>query len=491
MINRQTEQTDISRAAPSLLDSFIPLFVLMVLLASSVYFFGEDSIAGPTQIALFASSGVAILMAMKNGHNWSKMENSIAGGVSITINAILILFMVGAVIGSWIISGTVPAMIYYGLQLISPRFFYISTCIVCGLSALCIGSSWSVIGTIGLGLFGVASSFGLSPEITAGAIISGAYFGDKMSPLSDTTNLAPAIAGTELFTHIRNMMWTTVPAFAIALIIYGILGFQVDAPSPLYEINQKLDYLENTFHVGPHLLLPPLLVLVLAVKRFPAFLAMLLSVLFGIIIAVIFQRDLLLTFIIDANSSNFEIIIKGVWTSLFDGYTATTPDAELNDLLSRGGMAGIRNNVWLVISAMMFGAIMEHAGFLQRLIRGAMSLVHSTGSLILTTVITCISVNVVAADQFISIVLPGRIYQVEYKKRNLAPQNLSRVLEDAGTVTSPLVPWNTCGAFISSVLGITAFTYAPYCFFNILCPVISVVYGFLNFRIISLYPAEK
>jgi len=484
--NDKKASDQISPKSPSLLDSAVPLCALIILLSSSVYFFGADSSSGANQIALFIASGVAMLVAMKNGHRWDALEGAIANGVSVTVNAILILLMLGAVIGAWIISGTVPAMIYYGLKLIDPGAFYVTTCIVCALASLSIGSSWSVIGTIGLGLFGVATTLGLSPEITAGAIISGAYFGDKMSPLSDTTNLAPAVAGTDVFTHIRHMTWTTVPAMAIALAIYGLLDLGLDVTAPAGGVGQKLHYLEETFNVGPHLLLPIVIVVILAALKFPALPAMMLSALAGIVLSLIFQQKLLLDFAATNNLNDVSLMIKGVWTALFNGYIATTPDMELNELLSRGGMSSILNPMWLVISAMMFGSIMAHAGFLQRLIRGVMSLATTSGGLIVVTVLTCIGVNVIAADQYISIVLPARMYRIEFRKKNLAPENLSRTLEDAGTVTSPLVPWNTCGAFIYGVLGISAFSYAPYCFFNILCPVIAVIYGMLNFKVTML-----
>jgi len=477
--------------SPSLLDALLPLITMVVLLACSVYFFGADSSGGANQIALFIASGIAMLMAMKNGHQWKALEQAIANGVSVTVNAILILLMVGAVIGAWIISGTVPTMIYYGLKLIDPGAFYLTTCIVCALASLSIGSSWSVIGTIGLGLFGVASSLGLSPEITAGAIISGAYFGDKMSPLSDTTNLSPAVAGTDIFTHIRHMMWTTFPAIFIALVIYGVLGTGLEINAPTGDIEKKLQLLEVNFNVGAHLLIPVVIVVVLAILKFPALPAMLLSALAGIIIALFFQQDALLVFAATENLSEIGVIVKGIWMALFNGYLASTPDADLNELLSRGGMSSILNTIWLVLSAMMFGSIMEHAGFLQRLIRGIMTLANSTGSLIIATVCTCIGVNIIAADQYISIVLPARIYRIEYQKKGLAPENLSRTLEDAGTVTSPLVPWNTCGAFITGVLGISAFAYAPYCFFNLLCPVFSAFYGIVNFKVTLLCKEEN
>ncbi|MFT4670781.1 MAG: NhaC family Na+:H+ antiporter [Pseudohongiellaceae bacterium] len=468
---------------PSLFDALIPVITLIILLALSVYLFGPESSSGANQIALFIASGIAILIAIKNGWRWHELEIAIAGGVSSTVNAMLILLTVGALIGAWVISGTVPAMIYYGLKLIDPGAFYLTTCIVCALASFSIGSSWSVIGTVGLGLFGAATSLGISPEITAGAIISGAYFGDKMSPLSDTTNLAPAVAGTNVFTHIRHMMWTTVPSITIALAIYAFLDLGIDVQSSTVEVTKKLLILENTFKIGPHLLTPILVVLLLALRKFPALPAMMISTLAGLVVALIFQRDLLLTFMVADNLSDTGIMVKGIWTALFNGYTATTVDTELNELLAVGGMSSILSTIWLIISALTFGSIMDRAGLLQRLITGLMSRVKSSGGLIVNTVLTCIGVNIVAADQYISIVLPARMYQLEFKKRNLAPENLSRVLEDAGTVTSALIPWNTCGAFIYGILGISAFAYAPYCFFNLISPVMSSIYGLMNFKI--------
>ncbi|MBL4838055.1 MAG: Na+/H+ antiporter NhaC [Kordiimonadaceae bacterium] len=456
------------------------------MLSSAVYFFGDDASYGPNQIALLVACGVAIGVAVKNGHKWAALEDAIATGIKTTANAMLILLMVGALIGAWIVSGTVPTMIYYGLKLINPNAFYITACLVCALSSISIGSSWSVIGTIGLGLFGVATSFGLSPEITAGAIISGAYFGDKMSPLSDTTNLAPAVSGTDLFTHIRHMTWTTVPAITIALILYGLLGLGVDVEASSLGVSNNIQLLEETFGTGLHLLLPVLVVVVLAVRKFPAFPAMMLSTLAGVVIAVIFQWDLLVAFGSAEGIGDVGAMVKGMWTALFSGYTGATSDADMNKLLTRGGMASILNTIWLIVSAMAFGSVMDHAGLLRRLIASLMERAKSSGSLIITTALTCIGVNVVAADQYISIVLPARMYRVEFENRKLAPENLSRTLEDAGTVTSPLIPWNTCGAFISGVLGISAFAYAPYCFFNLLSPVLTSLYGVLNFKVTPL-----
>ncbi len=475
---------------PSLVDALIPILALVTMLSASVYYFGSDSSYGPNQIALFVATGIAILVTMKNGMAWKEVEDAFSHGIASTVNAILILLMVGALIGAWLVSGTVPTMIYYGLKLINPEAFFVTTCMVCALASLSIGSSWTAVGTIGLGLFGVAQSMGISPEIAAGAIVSGAYFGDKMSPLSDTTNLAPAVSGTDLFTHIRHMTWTTFPAIGISLVIYTVLGFGVEVQSSAVQVAEKLRVLEETYHVGPHLLIPVVVVVFLAWRKFPALPAMMISTFAGLVFALIFQQELLLRFAATEGLGDVATIFKGVWTALFGGYEAHTSDAELNELLSRGGMAGIMNTVWLIISAITFGSIMERAGFLQRLIVGVMSMAKTSGSLIFTTVCTCIGINIIAGDQYIAIVIPARMYKVEFTKRNLAPQNLSRTVEDAGTVTSALIPWNTCGAFISGVLGISAFAYAPYAFFNILSPIISVIYGVLNFKLTPLDEAD-
>ena len=486
-----TQSPSVPLSQPSLLFSLLPVLALVITVSGAVYLFGEDASGGPIQIALFIAAGVAMILAVKSGKKWKELEEAIAGGVSVAINALLILLMIGAVIGSWIVSGTVPALIYYGLKLIDPSAFYVTTCIVCSLGALSIGSSWSVIGTLGLGLFGVATSLGLSPEITAGAIISGAYFGDKMSPLSDTTNLSPAVAGTDLFTHIRHMTWTTVPAILIALIIYVFLGLGAEVDVTALGIDTKLKYLDDTYNIGLHLLLPLVVVVTLAIKKFPALPAMMISTLVAILVAVVFQQDILASFGATEGLGSFAVTVKALWIALYSGFVSSAPDAELQALLSRGGMLGILPTLWLVLIALMFGSIMEKAGFLQRLIGVLMTFAKSTGSMILTAVLTCIGVNIIAADQYISIVLPGRMFQMEFRNRKLAPENLSRVLEDAGTVTSPLVPWNTCGAFIYGVLGISAFAYAPYCFFNILCPIISATYGMLNYKIVPLNEEEE
>ncbi len=473
----------------SLLESLIPAIVLVVLLALSVFLYGDNAQAGASQLSLLFSAGVALLIGWKNNHKWRDVEKAIAHGVGNTVNALLILLMVGSLIGSWILSGTVPAMIYYGLQVINPDFFYVTACILCAVTAVSIGSSWSTAGTVGVGLIGISAGLGMSVEITAGAIISGAYFGDKMSPLSDTTNLAPAVAGSDLFGHIRHMVWTTFPAITMALILYLIIGLIAEHGAAEINIQARLDLLDQNFNIGLHLLIPMGIVFYMAFKRMPAFPTIMIGSLVGGLFAVIFQQDTILNFV-KADYVTGLSMFDGVLRAMFGGYVSETGNAELDGLLTRGGMNSMMGTIWLIICAITFGSVIEKLGMLKRIVDSVIHLASSTGSLILTTALTCIGVNILAADQYISIVLPGRMYRLEFKKRNLASKNLSRVLEDTGTVTSVLIPWNTCGAFMAGTLGVATFAYMPYCFFNIFSPMVSVLYGYLNFKIEKMDEAE-
>ncbi|MDG1438156.1 MAG: Na+/H+ antiporter NhaC [Emcibacteraceae bacterium] len=475
---------------PSFIDALIPVVALVSMLGLSVYLYGDESSSGANQIALILAGCVALIIGVKNGHKWVDVEAAVKQGISNTYGAILILMTVGMLVGSWILSGTVPAMVYYGLQIINPTVFYFTACILSAITAISIGSSWTVASTIGIGLMGIAAGLGLEPEITAGAIISGAYFGDKMSPLSDTTNLAPAVAGTDLFTHIRHMTWTTIPSIAIAITLYLIIGLTSDINTDNIDLSGQLNLIQENFDIGIYLMIPLVVVFFLAVKKNPAFPTLVIGTVTALIIAVIFQQDVIMKFAGATERNEFIVIMDGIWQALFAGYTADTGDSSMDELLSQGGMAGMLNTIWLVMCAITFGAIMEKLGLLKRLIIGLLNMATTTGSLIVVTALTCIGVNVLAADQYISIVLPGRMYRLEFKKRNLAAKNLSRVLEDTGTVTSVLIPWNTCGAFFSSTLGVATFAFAPYCFFNLISPVMTVLYGMFNFKISPINPDE-
>jgi len=471
--------------APSMLDSFIPLLALIVMLSGSVFYFGDNSTGGPNQIALMLATGIAAIIGIKNKHTWAEIEKAMIHGISISMGAIFILLAVGALIGTWMLSGTVPTMIYYGLKLLDPNWFYPAACIICGIVALSIGSSWTTAATIGVALMGIAGGLGLNPAITAGAVISGAYFGDKISPLSETTNLAPVVAGSELFSHIRYMMWTTLPSITISLILFTFIGFSEETATSSASvdfINQKL--VEN-FNISIFNLIPLVLLLTLAVKKMPAFPAVAIGALVGGIWAVLFQTDLILRLAGEGVDST-TATLKVVWTALFDGVAISSGDSDLDDLLSGGGMAGMLKIVWLVMCALMFGAVLEHLGMLKKFVTAILSSVKSVGGLISSTIATCIGTNIITADQYMAIVMPGRMYKEEYARRKLDPLVLSRTLEDSGTLTSPLIPWNTCGAFMFGVLALTSYEYIFYCFFNFINPILAISYGFLGFKIKSL-----
>lgn len=470
---------------PSLIQALTPVLVLIILLFMSVRLFGDGSSEGANQIALLMAAGVAILVALVNGLRWVDMQRAVVNGVSLATSAIFILLAVGALIGSWILSGTVPALIYYGLKILDPAWFYPAACIICALVGLSIGSSWTVAGTIGVALMGVAIGLGLDPAITAGAVISGAYLGDKMSPLSDTTNLAPAVAGSELFSHIRHMTWTTGPSFVIALLLFTGLGLSAQADAGRIDVmDATLAALDERFDIGLHLLIPLLILLVMAARKVPAFPTIAIGALIGAVFAVLFQREAVLE-LAAVNSDNPLLqLIGGAWRSLFDGYQADTSDAMLDSLLNRGGMASMLNTVWLIMCAMAFGSCMERAGLLDRLIEGVLRAVRGPRSLIVTTILTAIGVNVIASDQYIAIVLPGRLYRLEFDKEGLDAVNLSRAIEDGGTMTSALVPWNTCGAYMAATLGVGTLHYLPYAFFNWLCPLIAIALAVAGFRML-------
>lgn len=460
--------------------------MLISMLAASVYLYGADSSYGANQIALLLSAGAAVIVGLKNGQRWEELEAGIVHSISVSMGAVLILLAVGSLIGTWILCGTVPTLIYYGLEILNPTIFYAAACIICSIVALSTGSSWTTAGTLGVALMGVATGLGLSSAITAGAIISGAYFGDKMSPLSDTTNLAPAVAGSDLFSHIRHMTWTTMPSLALAITLFAVLGFAAHPAEEATQLGGPLSTLHQTFNLGWYLLIPLAVVMTLAWRRWPAFPTMMIGALLGGLFAVIFQPEAVTRLAGDSSLSTPMALISGTWKALFDGYVSNTGVATVDELLSRGGMSSMLNTVWLIMCAMTFGGAMEKAGLLERLVRDALHLAKSTGSLIAATLGTCVATNVLAADQYIAIVLPGRLYREEFQRRNLAPVNLSRAIEDAGTITSALIPWNTCGAYMAATLGVATFSYAPFAFFNLINPIMAAVYAYLGLKILPL-----
>jgi NhaC family Na+:H+ antiporter len=474
--------------SPSLIDSLIPVFALVFMLSAGVVYFGDNSSYGPNQISLLLCMGIAIVIGFKNGHTWAEMEKAIVHGISLSLGAILILLAVGALIGTWLLSGTVPTMIYYGLQILNPSWFYAASCVICGIVAMSIGSSWTTAATIGVALIGIAQGLNMDPAITAGAIVSGAYFGDKISPLSETTNLAPAVAGAELFAHIRNMMWTTIPSISTALVLFLVLGFNEVSDASNTAIATLSAQLADQFNISLFNLVPLVILLVLAMRKVPAFPSVAIGALMGAVWAVLFQSDLILRLGgqgIDETTAT----IKVVWTAFFDGVSIETGNAELNKLLSGGGMASMLNTIWLIMCALSYGAVLEHLGMLQKFVQTILSTAKSIGGLIASTVATCIGTNLIAADQYMAIVMPGRMFKDEYERRGLHPTALSRTLEDSGTITSPLIPWNTCGAYMYSVLLVNPLDYIFYCFFNLINPVLAIVYGYLGFKIKRLSQA--
>ncbi len=468
---------------PSFFVSLIPVLFLMTLIVINMWIYGDSATSGPNQLALFFSAFVALLIGvLKYKIPYKNLEGQIIKSISLSLQACTILFVVGTIIGSWILSGIVPGIIYYGLILIHPIVFLPLTCIVCAIVSLSTGSSWSTTGTIGIALIGIGQALNIPVEMVAGAIISGAYFGDKMSPLSDTTNLAPAMAGTDIFTHIRHMMYTTTPAIIIAIIGFAILGaFYHGETITGDNVNAIAEILTKNFNITPLLLLIPLGVFVMIILKVPALPALVVATILGIVFAFIFQTDLLTS--MSTGVLNFKEGYKIVATTLFDGFSIKTGNEIIDSLLNKGGMKGMLNTVWLIIMAMIFGGAMEGTGMLEKLATTIMKVVTGTGSLIGSTIATCIFVNITACDQYLAIVVPGRMFKRSYDKMNLHPKNLSRALEDSGTVTSVLVPWNTCAAYNSGVLGVSTLAYLPYCFFNLITPFISAAYGAFNITI--------
>jgi len=475
---------------PSFLDACIPLVVLVTLLSLSVYLYGSDSSYGANQIGLFVATAIAVIIGLKNGYGWVEIEQAMVKGISLSLGALLILFSVGALIGTWLLAGTVPSLIYYGLQLLNPSWFYAASCILCAIVALSIGSSWTTAATIGVALIGVASGLGMSPVITAGAIVSGAYFGDKISPISETTNLAPAVAGSNLFDHIQHMLWTTVPSLILAILIFLVLGMNTESATDDQTVQQFSQLIAAKFDVSPMMLVPLLVLMVMAVKKVPAFPTVFIGALLGGVWALLFQQPLIQS-MTEANMPMVLAQFKVVWTALHSGFYADIGNEQINKLLNGGGMVKMLNTCWLIFSAMMFGAVLEHIGLLRKFIQAILLWAKSTGSLITSTIITCIATNVLTADQYMSIVMPGRMFKEEYERRGLAPVNLSRTLEDGGTITSPLIPWNTCGAYMHGVLNVNPLDYACYAFFNLINPVLAMIYAYLGIKVLRLTPPEN
>jgi NhaC family Na+:H+ antiporter len=469
------------KKSPSLLQAFIPIGTLVFLLSVNVYIFGSDATSGPNQIALILAASVGGIISWRLGYTWDEIEHSIVKSISSAMGAMIILLVIGSLSGAWLLSGIVPAMIYYGLKILNPTIFLLAACVVCSIVSLATGSSWSTVATVGIALLGIGKTLGIHEGVVAGAIISGAYFGDKMSPLSDTTNLAPAMAGTDLFTHVKYMIYTTVPTLTITLLIFFIWGFTLDTSIVATNTDEVLRAIDSAFNLNPILFAVPALVLFMIVRKVPAIPALLVGSILGAIFAIIFQPQIIAQVAGEAHGIKGAFI--AVMKSLAVETTIQTDNKMINELLSSGGMAGMLNTIWLILGAMIFGGVMESCGMLKRIVEEIIKFAHSTGSLVASTAVTCVFFNLTAGDQYMAIAVPGRMFSDTYRKRGYKPELLSRTLEDAGTVTSVLIPWNTCGATQSRVLGISTWAYAPYCFFCIISPLMTVLMAYLNFKI--------
>lgn len=468
--------------SPSFIQSLLPVLILIVLLFLNVKYF-EDPIDGANQIALFIAAIIGGLIGWHNKVKWENMQRKIVQTIHSAMTSILILLLIGALSGAWMISGVIPMMIYYGVDIMHPSYFLLATVILCSIVSLATGSSWSTIATVGVAIIGIGNAFGLNPGLVAGAIISGAYFGDKMSPLSDTTNLAPAIAGTDLFTHIRYMIYTTGPTMILTLVIFAVIGLFHWSDNTTVSTEFIKEGIAQTFHISPFLLIVPLALIIIIIKKVPPIPAMICGTTFGILFALLFQGELLNQLITAEGLENkYQLLTQ----SVFQGVSLTTGVTEVDNLLTTNGMAGMLNTVWLIMAALTFGGVMEACGFLKKVTQTFLLFITNQTSLVGTTIGTCIFFNITACDQYLAIVIPGKMLQKSYQEKKLKPEVLSRALEDSATMTSVLVPWNSCGATHSKVLGVATLEYLPFCFFNLISPLMNIFITAINYKIRKL-----
>jgi len=468
----------------SLLEAIIPVASLLLLVGLSFFLFGDAGSAGPNQVALTVATLIAVFIGWRRGHSLDALREAAVASVGSGIGAIFILFAVGALIGTWAMSGTLVAMVYYGLQLLNPNYFYVTTVLICAVVSASIGSSWTVVGTIGIGLMGISANMDLNPAITAAAVISGAYFGDTTSPLSDSANLAAAAAGVGLYQHMRETALTATLALIIALAVFWALGRpgDFDASASLAELNQA-------FHISLVLFVPLILVVGLALFKFPPFTAIFFGALAGGVLAVLVAPERVIAYADAAHSvPGWLALLKGVWLALADGYVSRTGYAELDVLVSRGGMASMLNTVWLIITALAFGGVVEAAGVLERLITPVIEIAKSAGALVGALVGAIFVTNIITADQYIAIVLPGRMFKGAFARRGLDPVVLSRSVGAAATPTGAIVPWNSCGAYMAATLGVATFSYLPYAVFNFASPLLAIAFAYAGIRMLRSNP---
>lgn len=460
----------------SLAEALIPVIILMGLLAYNIFFVeGQEWFGAYTnQIILLFGGVVAALVGFFNKVPFHIMLSEIWENLKSVFVPILILLLVGALAGTWLVSGVIPAMVYYGLQVLSPEIFLPASVIISAIISIATGSSWTTSATVGIALVGIGTALGINPGMIAGAVISGAYFGDKMSPLSDTTNLAPAMAGTDLFTHIKYMAFTTVPTIVVTLIFFGIVSFNIN-PTGDADISNLLNSIDNAFHISPWLFVVPAVVIALILMKTKPLIALASGVILAVIFALIFQTNVLQSL----SDSHFSAIINSILTDT----NIITDNKALNDLFSAGGINGMLWTIYLILCAMVFGGIMDGIGALAKITKALLSVASSVFGLFASTVVSCLGLNIVASDQYLAIVIPGKMFKKAYEDKDLAPQNLSRTLEDSGTVTSVLIPWNTCGAYQSGVLGVGVGEYFAYAVFNWLSPFTTLLFAAFRIKI--------
>lgn len=473
---------------PYFWEAIVSFAGLIIVMSIGIIVFGVDP-----HIPMFIGVIIAALMSLRLGYKWSAIEEMMITGISRAMQAILILSIVGMMVGVWLLSGTIPTMIYYGLKLLSPSIFLIATVLICSITSLATGTSWGTMGTMGLALMGIAQGLGMPIGPTAGAILAGAYFGDKLSPLSDTTNLAPAMAGTDVFTHVKYMIKATAIAYAIALIFFGVYGFQHASANDVdtSQVTLLMNGLQDTFNINPILLLPPVIVILAIALKIPAIPGITLGVIAGAILVPLFQGGV---GIYDADS--LELLHTGatfgdILVVARNGFVCNTDIDALNNLLTTGGLMNMASSILMTVIAMMFGGIMEGTRQLEVIIEQITKVVKSGPALIGATEVTCILSNITMPEQYISILVPGRMYASAYRKAGIHPKSLSNALESAGTVTSPLVPWNTCGMYIAATLGVSAATYAPWAVFNYAMPIVTFLLAFVGVTVTKMTPEEQ
>ena len=464
--------------------SLIPVVVLVALLSLDISIFGSDAILGASQVSLLFSAGICMWLAMWLFKvPWHDFEEAIKGNIGDVTTAIVILFLIGAISGTWTMSGIVPTFIYYGVKIISPKVFLLTACIICALVSVMIGSSWTTIATIGVALLGIGKAEGFSDGLIAGAIISGAYFGDKISPMSDTTVLASSLNKVPLFTHIRYMLFTTVPSITITLIIFLILGLS-HGNSDSQSVNTFTEVLGNSFKITPWLLIVPLITVLMIARKMPAIVVLALSTVMAAIAAIIFQPSVIEG--IGSSSldgADWKVMFTGIVKTVYDTVSVETGNPEVNQLVTSRGMIGMLNTVYLIICAMCFGAAMKASGMLQNLASLLIPFSKRRGSLVASTVVTGTTLNGIVSDQYLSIILTSSVFKGVYEKEGYEDRLLSRAVEDSATVTSPLFPWSSCGMTQSTILGIATITYLPYCFFNLISPLMSIIIALTGYKI--------